>query len=152
MTAIYIMPVLNLINVFCCAGILLGGFTGVYIYKKQLIKSGSTLNAKDGGMIGLLSGFLSAIIVSVFGVMISLFSQSNPVLEFLNTLQDAGITIPDEMNVHLESISNDFNQKGYSLTFILISFISNIIIFPLFGSIGALIGVSVLNKNTSRQN
>lgn len=151
MTIIYVMPVLNLINIFCCAGIAIGGFAGVYVYKKQTVKSGLSLNSKDGGMIGLLSGLLSAVIVSGFGLLISLYSQSNPVLDFLNTIHDAGISIPDDMTVYLESISNDFNQKGYSPTFILISFVSNLILFPLFGSIGALIGVSVLNKNNSPQ-
>ena len=28
MTAIAVLPVLNLINVFCCAGIMAGGFAG----------------------------------------------------------------------------------------------------------------------------
>lgn len=151
MTFIYTMPVLNLINLFCCAGISIGGFAGVYVYKKQLVKTGITLNSKDGGMIGLLSGLLSAVIVSGIGLLISLYSQSNPVLDFLDTINDAGISIPEEMTVYLENISNDFNQKGYSPTFILISFLSNLIIFPLFGLIGALIGVSVLKKNNTPQ-
>jgi len=51
MTLIAVFPVLNLINVFCCAGIILGGFAGVYTYWKQLQNTGLSLTTKDGGMI-----------------------------------------------------------------------------------------------------
>lgn len=146
MTLIYIFPIINLINVFCCAGIAAGGFAGVYSYKKQLTKINSDLSAMDGGMIGLLSGFLSAVMVTGFGLMASMFSESNPVSDFINTVGEAGITIPQEMTFYLEKISNEFSEKGFSLTFTLISFISNIILFPLFGAAGALLGVSILNR------
>ena len=151
MTFIYIFPVLNLINIFCCAGIIAGGFAGVFIYNKETLKSGLKLTAKDGGMIGILSGFLSAIIVTGFGLLMSLYSSTNPMLDFLKSIDDAGISIPEEMTVYLEKISNEFSEKGFSPTITLVSFISNIILFPLFGSFGALLGVSYFNKKNKLQ-
>lgn len=146
MVFINIMPVINLVNLFCCAGIVAGGFVGVFVYWRQIHNSGQFISAKDGGMIGILSGILSAVIITGFGILISLFSDKNPILDFLNVIDETGISIPDEMNVYLEKFSNEFNEHGFSPTITLLSFVSNIILFPLFGAIGALLGVSILNK------
>ncbi len=147
MTAIAVLPVLNLINVFCCAGIMAGGFAGVYSYKKQLEPSGKFPEVKDGGMIGILSGILAAVFVTGFGLLISLFSDVNPMLDIMNSLDQMGVDVPSEMLTYIEKFSGEFSEHGFSPTITIISFVSNIILYPLFGSIGALIGVSVLKKN-----
>ncbi len=146
MTLIAIVPVLNLVNVFCCAGIIAGGFIGVYTYWRQLHNSGLFLTTKDGGMIGILCGILSAIFVTGFGVLISLFSSTNPMLEVMKAFDDMGFQMPPGMMQYLEKFSTEFNEHGFSPTITIFSFITNIILYPLFGSIGAILGVSFLNK------
>lgn len=146
MTLIAVFPVLNLINVFCCAGIILGGYAGVYTYWKQLQNTGLSLTTKDGGMIGILCGILSAVFVTGFGLLLSLFSETNPMLEIMKTFDDIGFQMPPEMSQYLDKFSNEYNEHGFSPTITLFSFISNIILYPLFGSIGAILGVSYLNK------
>lgn len=146
MTLIAVFPVLNLINVFCCAGIILGGYAGVYTYWKQLQNTGQALTTKDGGMIGILCGILSAVFVTGFGLLLSLFSETNPMLEIMKTFDDIGFQMPPEMSQYLDKFSNEYNEHGFSPTITLFSFISNIILYPLFGSIGAILGVSYLNK------
>lgn len=146
MTLIAVFPVLNLINVFCCAGIILGGYAGVYTYWKQLQNTGQALTTKDGGMIGILCGILSAVFVTGFGLLLSLFSETNPMLEIMSTFDDIGFQMPPEMSQYLDKFSNEYNEHGFSPTITLFSFISNIVLYPLFGSIGAILGVSYLNK------
>lgn len=146
MTFIAIFPLLNLINIFCCAGIVAGGFVGVFTYWRQLKPLGLSLETKDGGMIGILSGILSAVFVTGFGLLISLFSESNPILDVLNTFDELGFQTPPEMLQYLEKFSNEFNEHGFSPTITIISFISNMILYPLFGSIGALLAVNYFNK------
>ena len=146
MTLIAVIPVLSLINVFCCAGIILGGFAGVYTYWKQLSNTGIVLTTKDGGMIGILCGILSAVFVTGIGLLISLFSETNPMLEIMNTFEEMGFQVPPEMLMYLDKFSTEFNEHGFSPTITIFSFISNMIIYPLFGSIGAILGVSYLNK------
>lgn len=146
MTLIAVFPVLNLINVFCCAGIILGGYAGVYVYWKQLQNTGLALTTKDGGMIGILCGILSAIFVTGFGLLLSLFSDTNPMLEIMKTFDDIGFQMPPEMLQYLDKFSNEYNEHGFSPTITIFSFISNMILYPLFGSIGAVLGVSFLNK------
>jgi hypothetical protein len=147
MTLIATFPLLNLINIFCCAGIIAGGFTGVYTYWKQLQTLGLPLETKDGGMIGILSGILSAVLVTGFGLLISLFSESNPILDIMNAFDELGVQTPQEMLQYMDKFSNEFNELGFSPTITLISFISNLILYPLFGSIGALLAVNYFNKS-----
>lgn len=150
MTMISSIPILNLINVFCCAGIIAGGFVGVYTYWKQLQNTGIMLNTKDGGMIGILCGILSAIFVTGFGVLISLFSDINPMIDVIKAFDEMGVQMPPEIIQYLEKFSDEFNQHGFSPTITVFSFICNLIIYPLFGSIGSLIGVSILNKKNNQ--
>lgn len=153
MTLIAVLSVINLINVFCCVGITAGGYVGVYTYWKQLNLAGMKLEVKDGGMIGILCGILSAVFVTGTGLLISLFSDVNPMLEVMNSFGEMGFDMPPEILSYAEKFSNEFNEYGFSPTITVFSFISNIILYPLFGSIGALLGVSLLNKkNNIRQN
>ncbi|MBK8550040.1 MAG: hypothetical protein IPL53_02860 [Ignavibacteria bacterium] len=146
MTLIAVFPLLNFINVFCCAGIMAGGFAGVYTYWKQLQNTGLALTTKDGGMIGILCGILSAIFVTGFGLILSLFSETNPMLDIMKTFDEIGIQTPPEMSEYMDKFSNEYNEHGFSPTITIISFVSNIILYPLFGSVGAILGVTYLNK------
>ncbi|MEO8447431.1 MAG: hypothetical protein ABI528_08045 [bacterium] len=152
MTLLAVIPVLSLINIFCCAGIIAGGFVGVYTYWKQLQPSGMTLTSKDGGMIGILCGILSAVFVTGFGVLISLFSDSNPMLEIMKGFDEMGFQVPPEMTTYIDKFSNEFTEHGFSPTITIFSFISNLILYPLFGSIGAILGVTILNKKSIPKN
>lgn len=149
MTLIAVIPILSLINVFCCAGIILGGFAGVYSYWKQLSNTGIILNTKDGGMIGILCGILSAVFVTGISLLISLFSETNPMQEIMNTFEEMGFQVPSEMLIYLDKFSAEFNEYGFSPSITIFSFVSNLIIYPLFGSIGAILGVSYLNKKNT---
>jgi len=149
MTFIALFPILNLLNLLCCAGIMAGGFAGVFYYNRQLAKTGQTMSSKDGGMIGILSGVLSAVIISGFGLLFSLFSNQNPMTEMMTGFDSLGIDIPPMAYEYLEKFSNEFNEHGYSPTLTIFSFITNLIIYPLFGAIGAIIGVSVLKKKSA---
>jgi len=128
---------------------MIGGFAGVTAYNKQLIKTGLLLNARDGGMIGILSGILSAVIVTGFGLLLSLFSTQNPMTDVMNSFDQLGFNIPEQARVYLERFSNEINEHGFSPTLTIFSFIINLIIYPLFGAAGALIAVSIFKKKST---
>src|SRR5690242_5350672 len=58
------IPVVNFINCFCCAGILLGGFLAVFFYQKNLTPGSPPLEANDCMLIGLLAGIVGAFVGS----------------------------------------------------------------------------------------
>lgn len=149
MTMLAVLPLVSLINLFCCAGIMIGGAVGVYTYWRQLHDTGIPLTAKDGGMIGILCGILSAVFVTGIGLLVSLFSESNPMLEVLKAIDELGISIPPEMNSYIEKFSNEYSEHGFSPSITLISFVSNLIIYPLFGAAGALLAVNYFARRNS---
>ena len=146
MTLISTFPLINLINVLCCAGIMLGGFAGVFFYNKQIRDTSIELTTKDGGIIGLLCGIISAVLVSGINLLMVLFSDVNPITEAYALLEKFGQQLPQEVNETMDKFSDEFNKFGFSPTLSVISLIINLVIYPLFGAVGAMIGVSIIKK------
>lgn len=144
MTSISVLPFINFVNLFFCSGIMLGGLAGVFIYNKQIENTQTDLNSKDGVMIGILCGILSGILVSAFNFAFMLMSKQNPVDETLSFLKD--FSLPPEIVVQMNKFSDEFNQYGFSPTISIVSLFSNLIIYPLFGMIGAVLGVTIIKK------
>lgn len=151
MSLISVAPLLNFINLLFCAGIMLGGVAGVLSFKKQFKQPGSAIVYKDAVLIGVFSGIMSAVFVSGFNIITMMYSDVNPITESLKMFGDLAKDLPPEANNQINKLANEFNKYGYSPTLAIFTFISNLIIYPLFGAIGALISATVLNnkdKNT----
>lgn len=145
-----ITPLISFINVFCCAGLIIGGFVGIFVYNKQLRNTNYSLAYKDGVMIGLLSGILSSIIVTGINVLISLFSDVNMINEIMKISEEIGYVIPSEFMIYIEKISKEFETYGFSPTLTIVGFIMNLIIYPLFGILGGIIGVSIITRKRNQ--
>jgi hypothetical protein len=144
MTLLAVVPILNFINLFCCAGIILGGLTGTYFYNREIADTNLQLQNKDGVIIGILSGIITAIIATGVSVLFSMFTQQNPITETMVLFE--GMDLPPEFHEQLNKLSNEYNQYGYSPTMTIISFVMYLILYPLFGALGGMIGVAILKK------
>lgn len=145
-TFISVFPLLNLINIVCCAGIMVGGFVGVHLYNKECLKYNQELTNKDSVFIGLLSGIFSAVLVSVFTVLTTMFAEVNPIQEVVDMMQQFGFPTTPETDQILNSLSDEFDKHGFSPTLSVITFVLNLIIYPLFAMLGALISYSIIKK------
>lgn len=145
-TFISVFPLLNFINVICCAGIMIGGYAGVHMYNKECIKCNQQLTNKDSMFIGILAGVFSAVLVSIFSMVTTMFSDINPMQEINNMMHQFGFPSTPETDQILYSLSDEFDKHGFSPTLAIITFVINIIVYPLFAMIGALISFSVINK------
>lgn len=151
MSLISIAPLLNFINLLFCAGIMLGGVAGVLSFKKQFPNQSSPIVYKDAVLIGIFGGIMSAVFVSGFNIITMMYSDANPITESLKFFGDFVKDLPPEANKQINNLANEFNKYGYSPTLAVFTFISNLIIYPLFGAIGSLISATVINnkiKNT----
>ena len=146
MIVLSLFPVLNLINLICCAGIVIGGAAGTYFYAKQLDKAGLVIQNKDGIMIGLLSGIISAIIYVIFSTIIIMVSKQNPVEMVYEMVQQYGISIPPESENILKQIFNDYNKNGFSFFMIGAQLVSTMVSNCIFGPLGGLLAASMYNK------
>ncbi len=150
-SAISLMPIINFINVFCCAGIVIGGAIGAMAYNKQIKHNSLVLTPKDGVITGLLSGILSAVIVTGINLTIVLYSKQNPIIEVMEMLKSFGKDFPQEIYDQMNHFSSEFEKYGFSPTLTIVSLIINIIIYPIFASLGGLI-VALKNKSNSNKN
>jgi len=151
MVVLSTVPLLNLVNTFCCMGIILGGFMGVTYYSKQMISNNLLLSQKDSLLIGLLSGIISAIINTGITLAVSLFSKENPMSEMMEILSQMGRQVPPEAMEIMDKLSQEFTKYGYSPTLTIITFVMNIILYPLFGMLGSFIAYQIYKKKNLQQ-
>lgn len=133
-------PFLNLINCFCCAGIILGGFLAVFFYKDQLTPNMPPLQASDGLALGALAGvfgffvatLLSAFIYIIFGP-VATEATMNLIIQII---ESAGVELPPEAYDEMMEGAQESPLNAFSL---IMSLITSVV----FGIVGGLIGAAV---------
>lgn len=145
-TFISVFPLLNFINVFCCAGIMIGGYAGVHMYNKECQKYNQELTNKDSIFIGILAGIFSGVLVSVFTVLTTMFSDINPMTEITDLMNQFGFPSNPEADKLMNSLSDEFDKHGFSPTLAVVTFVINMVVNPLFAMLGALISFTIIRK------
>jgi len=131
------VPGLSLVNCLCCAGIMLGGFMAVFFYKKELKESSPPLTNGDGLALGALSGVIGAVITTLLGALFShlLGFGMGMGMERLRNM-GLGDQVPPETMKMIEGLTSGGALLG-------LGFVFHLVLMPLFGLIGGLIGYSV---------
>lgn len=129
------IPIVNFINCFCCAGVILGGVLAVHLYNKKL--TGIELTSSDGVTIGLMAGASGALISTILSSMITggVKHQIEKILEYSS-----------EMPPEVEDALLRVQEMGGDLFFVIVGLIFSLVIFSIFGMIGGLIAVSIFKK------
>ncbi len=143
---ISVVPLLNFINLGCCAGVIFGGAAGTFFYNKQLKSAGEIIHYKDGAAIGILSGIVSALIVVIFTTLLSMIVNQNPIPEMYKIFDQYGYNLPPDASRFLEKISDEYAKKGFSITLTLISLAVDLVTYPLFSALGGLLAAGILSK------
>jgi hypothetical protein len=132
------VPILNFVNCFCCAGVILGGLLSVYFYNKSLTSLGDiTLSYGDGIILGLMSGAFGAIVGTIFSSFIGTNLQQQ-----IRKLMEYSSDLPPEFNDALDMLNQ--YQEGFAL--IVLGLLISLIINCLFGMLGGILGVSLFAK------
>lgn len=133
------IPFLNFLNCFCCAGIMLGGFLGVFFYKNNFTPGTPPFTSGDCMAVGALSGVMGA----VFGTLLtfaSLLLFGNVMGEFMTEMiRNMELEIPPEA---WDAIDESLSAGFTAFSFIL-QLVSNLILYTIFGLLGGLIGYSI---------
>ncbi|MBI5476484.1 MAG: hypothetical protein HY964_07075 [Ignavibacteriales bacterium] len=139
MAVISAIPFLNFINCFCCAGIMLGGFLGVFFYKNNFTPGTPPLTSGDCLAVGALSGVFGAVIGTLLAYA-SLMLFGNIMGEFLfDMIRNMNLEIPQEaLDAMEESMS-----AGLTFVSMFMQLIMNLVIDSIFGLLGGLIAYSV---------
>lgn len=146
MIILSLTPFLNLINLICCAGIVAGGVAGTLYYARQCDSIGVWLSSKDGIMIGILGGIISAVIYVIASTLLMMFSNSNPVELFYKFTEEYGFQIPPESEKFLKEVYEEYNQKGFSFIMLCVELFVRILAHSLFGAIGGMLTALIYNR------
>ncbi|MBI3189033.1 MAG: hypothetical protein HYZ33_00125 [Ignavibacteriales bacterium] len=139
MGVISAVPFLSIINCICCAGVMLGGMLAVMFYKNNFTPDTPPFTSGDCMAVGALSGVFGAIIGSVLGTFF-LVIFGNIMGEFvMQTLQNMDLNIPEEA---WEGMEEGFRESA-SIGQFFMSLVISLILDPLFGLLGGLIGYSI---------
>jgi hypothetical protein len=144
---LFSIPFINIINCFCCTGIILGGAVALFYYDrsfdiKEIISPATALT------IGLVSG-LAAAFISIFINWLIFSVFGNWELELINILNENLGDMPemaesmDELIYEMESEVS----KGYYFSRVLMELVRNLMLLPIFSVAGALIARLFINKN-----
>ncbi|MFQ5797763.1 MAG: hypothetical protein ACE5H0_03600 [Bacteroidota bacterium] len=136
------VPFLNLINCFCCAGVLLGGLLAVMFYKNSITPEMAPLSSGDAIGVGALAGvFGAAISTIVAAIIFGLFGNvlGEWMYEFMVQLtENAEIELPEEFYDQLRE-----SLLEQTLGDLMLSFFVEAIIYTLFGLLGGLLGYAI---------
>ncbi len=115
-----VIPIINFVNCICCGWIVIFGFVSVYLLKKDI----KTVEPIDGAIVGALTGLIAFVVVTIIKILFtSLFVGSTGMSGSMEYME-----------------LNAFVSGAY----LLMSGVMRIIIFPIFGAFGGIIGVVIL--------
>ncbi len=143
---ISLFPFLNLVNLFCCAGVIIGGAAGTAYYNNRLRNAGGQIQYKDGVAIGVLSGLISALIVVIGTTLMTMLVNQNPIPEIYKMLDTQGLEIPPEIDKFLRQISDEYSKRGFSITLTIVTFVVDLVAYPVFSAIGGMLAVAIFGK------
>jgi len=134
----------------CCMIVPAAAFLSLYLYIKTTgDKSPINLNKAFG--FGLLTGLIAALFTTFFDLLITYITHSN---DFVATLPQSR-ELMNEFNLGrlmdayselMEGMVKDISETGFSALYTVMISISNFIILSIFGMLGGLLGMSILNK------
>lgn len=104
---------------------------------------------------GFLTGFFIPVFFVGFDIIITFTTRTNDFVEALTQseilIKELNLgKIAEEPLALMRTISQEIKDKGFSLFYTLILFISNFITNVIFGIIGGLVGMGLLNKKLER--
>ena len=105
---------------------------------------------------GLLTGLIAAFFTTFFDLLITYITHSN---DFVTALPQSKELLNDLNLGHLmgtylelmDSIVKDIRETGFSALYTVMISLSNFIVLTIFGMLGGLLGMSVLNKRNRPQ-
>ena len=119
------IPIISFLNCLFCAWIWVGGAASVWLYNRR---EGKSLDGGKGALLGALTGLIAAVIAVGLGFAFNAMG-----------IGAQAAFDPELMEDYLGGLAITGLLSAIGLVF-------NLVIFPIFGAIGGLIGVSIFTK------
>ena len=131
------LPVVNLVNVCCCAGVIAGGVLVTYLLQQN---SPIPVATSEAAIQGLIAGVIGGIIMSLIGA--ALANITGPVgLEQLREELSTNADIPPELRDNMLRFMTSTNVAVMTL-------LITVPMYAVFSMAGSLLGLAFFRKKT----
>jgi len=152
---LHIVPVFK--SLTCCLIVPVAAYFTIVLYQKSN-NNFEQMELKKGAVLGLLTGVVAALFGSFFDIIITLVTKNNDILNSFNQLTETIDVFPfpqetkDEVLRLMQSVATSIRETGFSFLYSISILVNNLIVNPIFGLIGGLVGVKMLNSKNSKLN
>jgi hypothetical protein len=129
------LPFVNIGNCCCCLWVLLGGGLAVYLRQQN---SPFQIMAGEGALVGLMAGVVGAVVCTILSIPLQLIIGAGQEQALERILSN-----PDFPPEGREVVERFFVGPGRWI----VGLIVTLIVFPIFGALGGLLGVAIFKKN-----
>lgn len=150
---LHIVPVFK--SLTCCLIVPVAAYFAIVLYQKSN-NNFEQMELKKGAILGLLTGVVAALFGSFFDILITLITKNNDILNSFNQLTETIDVFPfpqetkDEVLRLMQSVATSIRETGFSFLYSISILVNNLIVNPIFGLIGGLVGVKMLNSKNSK--
>ena len=144
-----VVPVIKSLG--CCVLIPLAAFASLLLDQKAN-HNFSKLKIKKGVVFGLITGLIAAFFGTFFDFFITLLTHKNDLVltfpQLVNTVNDFPIdsVTKEEIIRILSNIVENISNEGFSSLYTFSLLANNIVMNSIFGILGGIIGVQILNS------
>ena len=137
-------------NLNCCLIIPAAAFLSLYLYNKST-GNDSPIKLNKALSYGLITGLIAALFSSLFDILITFITHSNDLVVGLEQTEEMmqelnlGALMDASMEL-MRTMVKEIEATGFSALYTVMITISNFFIFSVFGMLGGLLGMAVLNK------
>ncbi|MCH7774350.1 MAG: DUF4199 domain-containing protein [Bacteroidetes bacterium] len=142
-------------NLNCCLIIPAAAFLSLYLYNKST-GNDSPIKLNKALSYGLITGLIAALFSSLFDILITFITHSNDLVVGLEQTEEMmqelnlGALMDASMEI-MRTMVKEIEATGFSALYTVMITISNFFIFSIFGMLGGLLGMAVLNKRNRPQ-
>jgi len=142
----------------CCLIMPLAAFAALLLEQKAN-RSIEKMSRKKAVSLGLLTGLFAALFGTILEIFITLITRQNDIVTTFPELQKMIDTFPlageikQDVISLFQSVRNEIAEHGFSWFYTFSLFVNNFIVDPVFGAIGGLLGLQIINnRNNNSQN
>ena len=138
------LPIVNLVNVCCCAWVIAGGALAAYLMQQN---HPLPISAGDGAIVGLMAGAVGAVVGTLIAIPIAMLM--GPLQAgFLEGLLENTNDLPPEARNILEQMRGGMMGGAVAGIGFIITMFFSLCIYSVFGLLGGLLGATMFKKNT----
>jgi hypothetical protein len=152
-----VLSVVPLLKSFsCCLIVPAAAYFSIILYRKsnnldEKLETGKAI------FLGIFTGLFAALFATTFEIFITLFTKQSDIIEAFSSMQTMINNLPldtatkQQVIDMMNNVVFDLKEKGFSLIYTITLLFNNLLVNTVFGLVGAVIGLQVINSKYRRK-